>query len=238
LAYNYFEGKSPVTTHVLVTAGCDDFELNRGIAGRPKQLKMKTMSIKQFASNRALLASTILIVASLLTGCVVTSVYPFYRTKDLAPEPALLGAWREANKTEPSNETWTFESMDTNGYKLTVTENDKRTEFDVHLFKLHGQTFLDLLPRERADGCVAAHLLMRVDTIAPQLKLRLLNYEWLAKLVEKSPRTIRHVVTPKAGQNEGGELVLTADTGELQKFIRKHLDTTEAWADATALQKK
>jgi hypothetical protein len=202
------------------------------------RLRMKTLPIKKSVSRRVLFATTIILLATLLTGCVVTSVYPFYRARDLTFNPALLGTWTEANMTEPTNEAWTFERGDTNSYKLTVAENEKKNEFDVRLFKLKDQAFLDLLPRERADGCVAAHFLMRVDAITPQLKLRLLNYEWLAKLVEKNPRAIRHVIVPRAGQNEGGELVLTADTAELQHFVRKYLGTADAWVDATLLQKK
>ena len=197
---------------------------------------MKNMSHKTNLI-RAVLAFAVL-AATLLTGCVVTSVYPFYHAKDVTFDPALLGVWAESGKTEAGDETWTFARTTDQIYKLTVASNSDTNEFDGRLFKLKDQMFLDLLPGTRQDANVPAHILMRIDSISPQLKMRLLNYEWLGKLIEKNPRAIRHIVVPRSAQNEGGELVLTADTAELQRFIRKHLATQDAWVESPVLQKK
>lgn len=86
---------------------------------------------------------------SLLAGCVVTSVYPYYKEKELRFDPALVGGWREAGRTNTNRETWTFDKRDHQTYTLIVTQGEKKTEFDAHLFKLGSELLLDCLPRER-----------------------------------------------------------------------------------------
>lgn len=200
---------------------------------------MKTKTQSHPALTLKTLGIFALLATLLLAGCVVTSVYPFYNAKDVTFDPALVGTWLDATKTNTDAETWTFEKLDDQTYKLIVMDSDKKTEFDTHLFKLDRQLFLDCLVRERPDGGVPTHLLMRVTSSAPKLELQLLDYGWLGKLLEQQPRAIRHIVVPKkAGDGDGGEFVLTADTAELQKFIRKHLKTKEAWAGGVSLKKK
>ncbi len=79
--------------------------------------------------------------AVMLAGCVVTSVYPFYFEKDVAFEPALVGDW---NNTGQPDEHWRFERAGGNGYRITSESGGKTSVLQGHVFKLHGQTFLDL----------------------------------------------------------------------------------------------
>src|SRR6266704_1494547 len=55
---------------------------------------------------KKLIALLLVSGAALLTGCLVTSVYPFYQQKDLAFEPALLGDWTNPKE---AGEHWKFE---------------------------------------------------------------------------------------------------------------------------------
>lgn len=175
----------------------------------------------------------------LLTGCVVTSVYPYYHAKDVTFDPALLGTWIEAKEDNAAKDTWTFEKLDDQTYKLTVADGDKKTEFDTRLFKLKGARFLDCLPRERPENSAPLHYLMRVDALTPTLELRLLDHDWLRKLLVQHPKAIRHTLVPrKAGDGDGGDLLLTADTDELQKFVARHLKTAEAWCEPAALKRQ
>lgn len=175
----------------------------------------------------------------LLAGCVVTSIYPYYTAKDLTFDPALLGTWSDPDKTNADAETWTFEQLGAQTYKWTVCEADKTNLFDAHLFTLGGARFLDALPRERHEYNTPAHILLRVTRLQPQLELEVLDYDWLAKQIEANPKSLRHIVVPKeAGDADGdGLITLTADTAELQKFVRKHLNTTKAWAEPMVMKK-
>ncbi len=180
-----------------------------------------------------------LVALFFLTSCVVTSIYPYYHAKDLTFDPALLGVWQDAKEDGGDKETWTFEKLDDRTYKLITADGEKKNEFDAHLFQLKGALFLDLLSRERPDNAAPLHFLMRVDAVAPNLQMRLLKYDWLAKLVEQNPKVIRHTIVPKkGGDGEGGDLVLTADTAEPQKFTVKHLKTADAWSDPVKLKKR
>lgn len=190
--------------------------------------------------HRPLWLGAITLLALVVAGCVVTSVYPYYTAKDLTFDPALLGTWHDPEKTNADAETWTFDKLEAQTYKWTVRDGNKTNEFDTHLFSLGGTRFLDALPRERHDYTTPSHVLLRVTKLQPQLELENLSYDWLAKLLETDPKALRHVVVPKeAGSSEdGGLLTLTADTAELQKFIRKHVNNTNAWGESLVMKKK
>jgi hypothetical protein len=177
--------------------------------------------------------------ALLFAGCIVTSVYPYYTEKDVVFDSALLGKWADVSKTN-STEAWSFDKTDERTYKLTLLENGKQSAFDTRLFKLKGQAFLDCLPRDRGENSMPVHYLLRVDALAQTLEIRLLNYDWLWKFVGNNPKAIKHIIVPvKVGETGGkGDLVLTADTAELQKFILQYLKTGEAWSGRIVLKKE
>jgi hypothetical protein len=182
--------------------------------------------------------ATGLALMTLLAGCVVTSVYPFYTPKDLVFEPALVGAWAQADSTNAANEHWKFEKAEAQAYKLTVQDKDERTEYDTYLFKLQGKLFLDLCPRERPDNSLPLHYLLQVGRLEPALEMNMLDYDWLKKLIEADPKAIRHLVVPKKlGETGEGDLVLTADTAELQAFILKHMATEGAFGKAMVMNR-
>jgi hypothetical protein len=174
----------------------------------------------------------------LLASCVVTSVYPFYTAKDVVFDPTLVGDWAEAGSTNAGHEHWHFEKSKDQAYKLVVQDNEKQTEFDAHLFKLKGRLFLDLCPRERPDNSLPLHYLLRVARMEPALEINILDYDWLTKLIEKNPKVIRHIVVPKKlGEDGCGDLVLTADTTELQNFILKHEKTEGAFGKLSVMNR-
>jgi hypothetical protein len=204
---------------------------------------MKTNNEARWLNHHKKLTSLfagIVIVASLIAGCVVTSVYPYYQAKDVSFDDTLLGKWIPADATNASTaeEFWTFEKINDRTYKLTTVEN-KTNLYDVVRFKLGGARFLDCLTRERSEIQTPSHILLRTEIVASQLKMELLDYKWLGNLIEKNPRAIRHIIVPDEAQAEkgsGGGLVLTADTAELQKFILKHLKTKDAWVEPLVMK--
>jgi hypothetical protein len=170
---------------------------------------------------------------ALICSCV-PSVNPFYTEKDVVTDPRLVGEWLEAdNKDNPSD--WTFETTETNSYKLTVMEGkDKKGEFDAHLFRLKQEYFLDLIPTScdyatNQAGLVGAamipgHLLVRVSQFEPTLHLALCDPDWLKKYLQANPKAIAH-------RTDEDFIVLTADTADLQKFVMKHLGKGELFSD-------
>ena len=173
-----------------------------------------------------------------LVGCVVTSVYPFYTEKDLTFEPALAGTWNSVKLDE--KEVWSFEKSGEKEYKFVMTESDKTNTLSAHLFELKGQRFLDFQLYEPAGDWspVLPHYLLRVDQTEPTLKTSYLDYEWLAKVLEKKPSALRHVMEPMDRNKPDQKMaVLTADTAELQAFVAKNLKTEGAFKSYTEMKK-
>jgi hypothetical protein len=180
----------------------------------------------------------LLSLAVVLTGCLVTSIYPFYTQKDLGFEPGLVGQW---TNTKESGEHWKFEKEGENAYQLTYTSDGKTSDMQAHLFKLGSQSFLDLFTSEAKDDIqpppIPSHFLLRADQLTPTVKLAPLNYDWVKESLAKNPKALRHHLIPSGDKPEDARLVLTADTAELQPFILKNLKTPEAWSEALELNR-
>jgi hypothetical protein len=172
-----------------------------------------------------------------LSGCLTTSIHPFYRQADLVFEPALLGNW---TRTDEAGEHWIFEKRNEVSYQLTVVTSEKTNRLDAHLFTLDNARFLDLFEdassSENLVPPIPAHMLLRVDEVTPTLKFSLLDQEWLKETVEKEPASTPHAVI-SGGKKEDARIVLTGTTDELQAFVRSHLKSAEAWKDAVQLQR-
>lgn len=180
-----------------------------------------------------------LALMTLLAGCVVTSVYPFYTAKDVVFDPALVGEWAEPGSTNAASEHWRFEKAGAQAYKLTVQEKEQRTEFDTHLFKLKGGLFFDLCSRARADHSLPLHYLLKITRNEPALEMSALDYDWLKNLIAKDAKAIRHMVVPKQlGEDGEGDLVLTADTAELRQFILKYEKAPGAFGKGFVLERR
>jgi len=171
----------------------------------------------------------ILGAAALLCSCI-PSVNPFYTDKDIVFDPCLLGSWQEKDKPDQPD-VWKFESATNKIYALTITEKEgKQGKFAAHLFKLKQEFFLDLVPADcnyatnQADlvafSMFPGHLLVRVPRIEPELKLAFFDFDWLQKFLEKHPKALAH-------HREDDRIILTADTGDLQRFVLRHLGQDE-----------
>ena len=176
--------------------------------------------------NRIIGAVAVTGLALALTGCVVTSVYPFYFEKDLAFEQALVGDWK---KKDQPDEHWKFERDSGNGYLITSESGGKTTVFQGRAFKLRGRTFLDLTTTGWKEDIqpepVPSHFLARIVQLTPTVKLSAMNYDWLKEVLAKDPNAVRHIVLPTGEKPDERRIVLTADTAELQEFLLKHLKT-------------
>ena len=176
---------------------------------------------------------SLLAIIALVAACV-PSVNPFYADKDVVTDPRLAGAWREdSDKDDPA--AWKFEVTTNNAYAVTLKEDkDKTGSFEGHLFKLGQGTFLDLTPTEcnyatNQAGTVGmamipGHLLLRVQFTDKKMNLAFCNPDWIKKFLEQNPSAISHRVVD-------GSVILTADTGALQKFVLKHLGKDELFSD-------
>jgi len=187
---------------------------------------MNSSTIRVAAAGTALFA-----VMLLFTGCIVTSIYPYYTEKDLVFDPALLGNWVEAGKTNENPEYVRIEQAGEKGYRATVFGTDETNSSDLYLFRLKQQLFLDTCPTNRSLDFVPVHQVSKLTQLGPVLETADLNYDWLAAQVKKNPSAIRHMILRDKPGDESGRIVLTADTKELQRFILKNVNNTNAWSE-------
>ena len=185
-------------------------------------------------------AIAIITAALLLTGCVVTSVYPFYTAKDVAFDPGLLGTW---TNVETAGEAWKFEREGTNAYQLTTTSQSDTNVMPAHRFKIGSEFFLDIATsqglKDSEPPPIPSHVVLWLPPATNNaLQIAVLDYEWLEKELTNNPHALRHYVVDSEDKEQGGRLVLTADTPELQKFITKSLKSEEAWKQRLNLKRE
>ena len=189
-------------------------------------LRRPTSSAERNTIMRKPIVFCLAAVAAILAGCVVTSVCPYYTQQDLVFEPAILGNWTSVNTP---GEVWRFEQRGELAYRFTLIEPSKATVMEAHVFKLQGQSFLDISSLDRDYHVIPAHYLLRVSQFTPTLRFTELNEMWLKDLLASHPNAVRHHFVQTSDRSEDSRVVLTAETGELQKFLIAHLSSKQAW---------
>lgn len=187
-------------------------------------------------------------LAGLLGGCVpVMSLNPLYTKENVVFEKGLLGTWVD-DPNEPKM-TWHFERIaePQNAYKLVFTgEDGLKGSFVARLVKLKDRLFMDIYPDKipwdledpnesewpyNSLFLIPTHTFVKVDSLGPRLKLRLMLESQLKKLIEENPDAIAHIVVEDRP-------VLTASTKELQAFVLKYADGDKLFTDAVALERR
>jgi hypothetical protein len=188
------------------------------------------------------------ILAVIVGGCVpVLSLHPLYTEKDVVLDQKLYGTW--VTDSTDSKTTWEFKSIDDpkNAYNLIFTDEDgKKGSFVAHLVKLQDKLFLDIFPSElpwepedpnkmdwpyNSIFLIPAHTFIKVDSIGPQLKLRLTLESKMEELIKENPSVIEHT-------SVGDRLIFTGSTKKLQAFVLKYADDERVFIDQVTLSRK
>ncbi len=164
------------------------------------------------------------LLALMLGGCVIQSLYPLYTDETLIFEEKLVGKWVEDDGT-----VWKFEKSSENEYKMTITGEG---QFIVHLVELEDMLFLDLFPDEphleQGDfykcHLLPVHTFMKVDQIDPNLQLRVMSPEGVSEILKEDPNLLKH-----EGVDDG--IVLTASTNQLQEFVIEYANEESVFGD-------
>ena len=184
-----------------------------------------------------------------LGGCVpVASVHCLYTKENAVFDEKLMGTWVD-NPNKPET-IWIFTRHDeepNNVYKLIFTDEEgKKGSFVVVMVKLKDKLFLDVYPDElpwemedpnqtdwpyNAFFLIPAHTFIKVDSIEPQLKLRITMDDKMEELLKEYPNAIEHILIED-------RLVLTAKTKQLQEFILKYADDERLFAEEVTLGRK
>ena len=167
---------------------------------------------------RGLKTALAFILALLMAGCVVSSLYPLFTEKDLAFDPTLVGTWAEKDE----DDTLTFALAEGKAYELTYTAEGQKTKYEGHLVQLGEFKFLDVYPKisEEHDAfhLIPAHSFWRIRMDGDVLSIAGLDEDWFKNATAKKEIAIAHE------RLEHG-IVLTASTDVLQKFVLKYADS-------------
>jgi hypothetical protein len=187
------------------------------------------------------------LLAALLGGCLpVMSLQPFYTDSDIVFEEKLLGTWTD-DSNDPET-TWEFTRADepNNAYRFIFTEGEEKGSFIARLIRLKDSLFLDVYPTETSWDIddpnkvkwiynnlflIPAHTLLKVDSIEPQLKMRMTLDTKMEELLKENPNAVKYISVEDRP-------VLTASIKELQEFVLKYADDERLFADAFTLVRK
>jgi len=228
-----FQSKTNLHENILMRVPCPTSRQASGPINR-NYLRMKT---------RIVLLPFLLIF--FLQGCLVKSLHPFYTDKDILFKKELLGKW-----TDKDSAAWEItQHMRTTGimkpevpdksYDISFTDKKGTSHFIAHLFRLEDQLYLDFLPTDincqndlAGFHLVATHSLAKVDLSGGKITIGWYNEEWLIGLFNKNKIRIAHErvpYEPDLKDSESMQVILTAQTTELQKFIIKYGNDPEAF---------
>ncbi|MBA7701342.1 hypothetical protein ES703_110077 [subsurface metagenome] len=187
------------------------------------------------------------LLAVLLGGCLpVMSLHSLYTEENVVFEEKLLGIWVD-DPNSPET-IWEFKRIDEpeNAYKLIFSDNkDRKGSFVAHLVKLQNRLFLDVYPGElpwepddpnevkwlyNSFFLIPAHMFIRIDSIEPQLRMRLINDE-MADLLKEDPNAVEHTSIED-------RLILTASTKELQAFVLKYAGDRRLFSNEVILNRR
>lgn len=187
----------------------------------------------------------------IIGSCVpVMSLHPLYNEKDVVFDEKLLGTWA----IEDSNEFMEFSRMadEDKTYQLIYSKDsadpneNAKGLYVAKMVKLENKLFLDvssLSPYGKLDEkkppewlfssilFLPVHTFFRIDSLGPQLKLRLTDDDKLKDLLKKDPNVIKHEMVE-------GTPVLTASTSELQRFVLKYADNKDLFSTELILNRQ
>jgi hypothetical protein len=184
----------------------------------------------------------IMVLAS-MTGCLVSSLHPYYKKEDKQFDSVMVGNWIDGDSCiwiiQP-HMTGSFMGPQKQDSSYTVTYCEEEGKYAIMtgtLFRLNGIGYVDFVPDPDEDHCtsdmtcfhhIPVHTLARVQYNRDSIMLYWYGEDWLNDLFEQNRIRIKHE-TVKNGNYE--RHVLTASTDELQKFIRKYANDPKTAED-------
>lgn len=157
-----------------------------------------------------------------MTGCApAVAIHPLYTTQNLVSDLPLEGTW-----TANDGEVWRIQKSG-DGYDVTAVDardSMSVSRYNVHLLRLQDSEFVDVTGKSDPDVGIAGHLFAKIRLEGDDLHVAFVNESWLKEMVDAG-------LAPQSTPGEGHQIILTAPTSELQKFILLHAADPGAWDD-------
>lgn len=192
----------------------------------------------------------------IINGCVVKSLFPFYTSNSIVFEKKFIGNWidteyakwniqpfqevilKENNKANPSeldDEQFALYNKYEKAYVVYFEKDSTKSSFLAMSFKINNQLFLDVTPIEDKEiddlknnilykiQLIGTHTLAKFDILNDnQIDINWFSSEKLEKLLKENRIKIKH---EKVGFWD--TILLTASSEELEKFIKKYMDSKD-----------
>lgn len=185
--------------------------------------------------------ATLATLMMFLAGCI-PSLYPLYSRDDRIKMDKIIGKWLmddSSSSYEISVDPDDPYSYLFSYYQLESKIHDSsQATFEVNMVTLGGENFMDFFPADNevldnmnillAIHLVPAHTFARFSLSGDTLTIWRFNPGWLDKLFEENRIRISH-------EKVLDQIVLTAPTEELQKFVTKYAGDPDAYVDPEIL---
>ena len=149
-----------------------------------------------------------------MTGCApAVAIHPLYTSQDLVSDLPLEGTWAGTD-----GEVWQIKKSG-DGYDVAAVPTG---DFRVHLLRRKDSEFVDVASKSDPEVGVAGHLFGKIRMEGDELYVSPIDETWLKHMAETGQ-------VPQSIVGEGRQIVLTASTSELQKFILLHAGDPDAW---------
>lgn len=197
------------------------------------------------------------VILYLFTGCYLQSVHPLVPFKEAVLLDGLEGRW------ESGDQRWTFINDPSHftdipfGDDLDLSDDDKKEFESVYLIiledlqsssedsvllvgsigKFNDEYFIDLSMFYSDESKVEnyynfpVHIFSKIDIENGVLSLEYFEGSWIKEQIENNRVRIKHE------QNESGDILITASTKELQKFVTKYADDPKAFDEPLNLNR-
>ncbi len=177
------------------------------------------------------------ILTFLLSSCII-SLHPLYTDDVIVYNDSLEGKWVQGDLTAQNDEflIWEF-SRAKKGYELLRHNEVDSFKYQAVLVKLGDHHFMDFY-REVPDDCqddianfLPTHNFLKVKFEGNNFKLEYFDNDYLKRLFKERKIRIKH-------EKVNGDIVLTADSKELQQFMIKYAEDKRAFSGSYEVLEK
>lgn len=154
--------------------------------------------------------ATVIAVCLLTLGCNVSTIHPLYSKEVAVYDPGLVGTWLlDGGQVSLSN------SADGDGYAIVVKSRNETRSYSGRLVELGGQRFWDCLStKQTGPDAVPVHHVFRVMVNQDTLRVAVADRPKVEAILSRDSVLGGHSV------RNGGQVVLTGSTAEVQTFFR------------------
>ena len=187
----------------------------------------------------------IIYILVILVNACIPSLHPLYTEKDLVLDNRIVGTWVSEESSEDESiwkiEKYKRESPGNIGgkrYNLEQIQYGDTINFEVYLLKLGDYFYIDFYPDEyqydnfmREMHMFPVHTFARVNINKNSIVIEHFSILWIEGLIQENKIKISH-------EESGKNIILTASTQELQKFVVKYAEDENVYDGETTILKR